>query len=376
MEESLRKKFDKHRSFEGKAFRSVCYAPFVSLNFTFNGDVRVCCYNVKHKLGNILNNTIDEMWSGAQISVLRDALKRYEFGPGCDLCYFRSTSGVFDNLHIKNYEGLDVPSETPAWPRKMEFEISNTCNLECVMCTGRFSSTIRARREKLPPLPRIYSDEILNSFRKYLPHLETMDFLGGEPFLITEYDRIWQMLIEDDLHPVCHVVTNATQWNRRVERILEQLPMSIGVSLDGITAETYEGIRINAKFNEVFENAKRFRAYARKKKSPFMLGFCLMRQNWHEFGSFCLMADEWDCLAYVNTVSQPPQFGVYNMATDELRKVLASMEQEAPLLERNLRRNKAVWLGELNRIREKCRDGDHSVSKGMERPAPQLRLAI
>jgi len=205
-------------------------------------------------------------------------------------------------------------------------------------------------------MPRIYSDEILDSLRKYLPHLKVAKFLGGEPFLVTEYHRIWDMMVEDGLQVLCHVTTNGTQYNQRVERILNRVPVAFAVSLDGATRETVEGIRVNAKYEEVMENARRFRNYARAKGTSFTLTFCLMRQNWHEFADYCLMADQWDCDVYVNLVVNPPQFGIYTLPIDELRKILAAMEARVPQLEPVLRRNRSVWFGELDRIRAKCRE--------------------
>jgi len=374
MDSEFRQRYDARRSFEGKAFRSLCYAPFVSLYFEVRGTVRVCCHNVAHLAGNVLEDSIDEIWSGARIKLLRDDLKNYKYGPGCDFCYFQTAGGNLDNLAASRFEYWDVASEAPEWPQQMEFSISNSCNLECIMCSGLFSSAIRARKEKLPPLPRVYSDEILDSLRKYLPHLKQAKFLGGEPFLVTEYHRIWDMMIEDDLHTPCHVTTNGTQYNRLVERILNQVPMGFAVSIDGVTRETVESVRVNAKFDEVIENARRFRAYSRQKQTPFTLTYCLMKQNWHEFGDYCLMADEWKCDVYVNAVIDPPGFGIYTLPTEELRKILAAMEKQAPFLESHLRRNKAAWFGELERIREQCRSesGRAEVAKLLEHADEKL----
>jgi sulfatase maturation enzyme AslB (radical SAM superfamily) len=131
--------------------------------------------------------------------------------------------------------------------------------------------------------------------------------------------------------------------------------MSFAVSLDGATKKTMESIRVNAKYEEVMENARRFREYARERKTSFSVTYCLMRQNWHEFGDFCLLADSWGCSVGLNTVVQPPQFGIYSLPVEDLRKVLAGMEAQAPELDATLKRNRALWFGELERIRARCR---------------------
>jgi MoaA/NifB/PqqE/SkfB family radical SAM enzyme len=319
--------------------------------------VRVCCHNFSHSIGNILRSSIDEIWQGARVNVLRDALSSYEFGPGCEFCEFQTAEGWFGNLSMRKFDEFPVNTQHPVWPQQMEFSISNVCNLECIMCRGTWSSAIRSHREKLPPLPRLYSDDFLLSLRKYLPHLRRAKFLGGEPFLIEEYFRLWDMMIGDSLMTPCHVTTNGTHYNSRIERVLEGLPMSLAVSLDGATKKTVESIRVNAKYDVQMENLRRFREYTRARCTSLSFTFCLMRQNWQELGEFCLFADAWDCPVWINTVLQPPEFGIYTLPVDDLRKILEAMEIQAAHLESQLRKNRNVWFGELERIRRKCNAG-------------------
>jgi MoaA/NifB/PqqE/SkfB family radical SAM enzyme len=346
--------YDATRNFSSKAVRALCYAPYTSLYFDNRGNVRVCCHNSEYPAGNILQSSIDEIWHGLKAKVLREALKNYQWGPGCEFCSVQ-TSETFANASMRRFDRFDVPDEAPLWPQQMEFSISNSCNLECIMCRGLWSSAIRARREKLPPLPRLYSEAFFESLRKYLPHVKQLKFLGGEPFLIAEYYTLWESMIADGLAAPCHVTTNGTQYNRKVERVLENIPMGFAVSMDGATKATLESIRVNAKYEEVMENARRFREYARAKKTSFSITYCLMRQNWHEFGDFCLMADSWDCPVGLNTVVQPPEFGIYSLPMEDLQKIFDAMERQAPRLESTLKRNKSLWFGELERIRMRCR---------------------
>jgi MoaA/NifB/PqqE/SkfB family radical SAM enzyme len=347
--------YDRTRDFSDKAVRALCYAPYTTLYFDVSGNVRVCCHNSRYPVGSILENTIDEIWQGVKVKILRNALKGYEFGPGCDFCRVQ-TAETFSNAAMRRFDRYPVTSEEPLWPQQMEFSISNTCNLECVMCRGLWSSSIRARREKLPPLPRLYTDAFFESLWKYLPHVKQLKFLGGEPFLITEYYKMWERMIADGISAPCHVTTNGTQYNDKIERVLERIPFSFAVSLDGATKATIESIRVNAKYEEVMKNVQRFRDYARARKTSFTITYCLMRLNWREFGDFCLMADSWGCSVGINTVVNPPEFGIYSLPTVELRKILDAMDTEAQSLGSKLKRNRGVWFGELERIRARCAD--------------------
>jgi MoaA/NifB/PqqE/SkfB family radical SAM enzyme len=346
--------YDAYRDFSNKSHAALCYAPYTTLYFDNRADVRVCCHNSTFPVGNILKDSIDEIWRSARITSLREAMSAYQFGKGCEFCALQASDDWFSNLSMRRFDEFNIPDAVPEWPQQMEFSISNACNLECIMCGGLWSSTIRSRREKLPKLPHLYSREFLLSLRKYLPHLKRAKFLGGEPFLVREYYVLWDMMISENLVIPCHVTTNGTQMNARVREVMDALPFSISVSLDGATKETIERIRVNTDYEVLMRNVKHFRAYARERKTSFSLTFCLMRQNWHEFGDYCAFADDLDCSIWVNTVLNPPEFGLYTMPTAELRDVVRGMEREAPKLASRLGKNKNVWFAEFERLRRRC----------------------
>jgi MoaA/NifB/PqqE/SkfB family radical SAM enzyme len=347
--------FDRTRKLSRQGIRSLCYAPFANLYFDRFGRALVCCWNRQLPVGNVRTDSMDEIWRGPVITELRETLARYEFARGCDFCDLQTADGVFGGVAMAKFDRFPVSGAAPDWPAQIEFSISNACNLECVMCDGNHSSAIRARREDRAPMPRLYSGAFLESLRPYLAHLDHAKFLGGEPFLVTEHFRLWDMMIEDGLATRCHVTTNGTQYGDRVERYLDRLGFGFCVSLDAATKETYESIRINASFEEVMRNSRRFRDYAHKRKTAFSFGFCLMRQNWREFGQFCLMADEWDAVVALSTVHMPAEMAIYTLPAEDLRMVLHSLERQADELDRRLKRNKSVWFAEVERIRARVR---------------------
>lgn len=346
--------FDASRSLSNKSFRSGCYAPYTSLYFDTRGNVRVCCHNWSNPVGNINQNTLTEIWRGPALAALRTAVKQYDFSLGCEFCEWQVSTQQFVNVPVYKWDRLTIDSEAPEWPQVMEFSISNQCNLECVMCDGTFSSAIRQRREKLPPISNCYSDEFFSELRSYLPHLRAAKFLGGEPFLEPEAYRIWEMLIEAKLPVPVGVTTNGTQYNARVQRILDLLPVGIVVSLDAVTKQTYESIRVNADFEKVMTNVRKFHEYCRTNNRPLGLTYCLMRPNWHEFAEFCVFCEGLGSLAWVNIVRRPPHLSLYTLATAELVEIVAAMEKQGQNLQAAMGRNYSVWHNELTRLRNRC----------------------
>ncbi|MFO0944800.1 MAG: twitch domain-containing radical SAM protein [Planctomycetota bacterium] len=367
MDAEIIAKYDAARDFTNKPFRSACYAPFTSMVFDSIGRVRICCANFEYIVGDIRSERLDAIWNGERMNQLRDALRSYDFRLGCGFCHWKISVGDFEGKTLMNsslmtmkYESFPVESAPPYWPKHLEFHLSNVCNLECVTCFGEFSSLIRAKREGLPPIACAYDDQFFADLRKYLPHLEFAQFLGGEPFIIPEMHRVWDMLIEDGLTPNCHITTNGTVFSDRVERVLTHLPVSINVSADGATKETFESIRTNAKFEKVMRNFRRFRDFIGE-KGTVQFNFTLSRLNCHEFVDFLVMAESERAPVSVSDLFEPKEYSLFMLPPEELARVVDQMEKRMSEVESSLGRNRSVLVNRLGELRHRLRHGDERM---------------
>lgn len=336
----------------------MCRAPFWSMYLDQRGDVRACCQNGGFAMGNVAESSLSEIWRGAKAARLRAAIAADDLSLGCNYCQWQLDAGSAHAVFARNFDHLPAEvSIVPEWPRQLELSMSNACNLQCVMCNGEWSSAIRANREKLPPLPRVYGDRFFEELAEFLPHLEVVKFLGGEPFLGAEPLRVMEMLAEATPDVVVHVTTNGTQWSPRIERILDRLPAHIAVSLDGVSEETCESIRVGSQYAAVMDNVERFAAYCRERGTSFSLSHCLMTVNWQEFDRFLDHAERLRCAVYVNTVTEPHDLSLYHLPPSELRDVLSELEHRSKATRRRLSgRRLEVWDDQLARLRGHLHD--------------------
>jgi MoaA/NifB/PqqE/SkfB family radical SAM enzyme len=347
----LRKADESLRNFAGKEVRSACYAPFVSLYLTPTGVVQACCRNQTFVLGDIREQRLAEIWNGGRIAALRQALTDYKFGLGCTYCEWESERRS-DSFAIRLMsDEFPVASPQPDWPAMIEFNGSNACNLECIMCCGEYSSAIRSNQEGLPPLPKVYNDQFFEDLRHFLPHLRFLNFLGGEPFLTQEAHRVWEMMIEGDLSIPCRVTTNGTLHNARIERVMNAVPMHITVSLDGVTKETFESIRHRANFETVMANLHRFHAYTRGRGTNFGISYCLMRQNWHELADMILLAERLDCELSIVMVAGPSHCSLFTLPPQELQHVIQQIAVAGHAIAPELRRHRKAWEETVQHLR-------------------------
>ena len=341
--------------------RPMCQAPFTSMYLDQRGWVRACCMNTTNTLGNIADASLVDIWNGERTRALRRAMEDQDLSQGCGFCRWQVEEGRRHLAFIRWFDDFNVTESDPRWPLQLEISISNTCNLQCVMCNGEWSSSIRSQREGLAPLPKVYDDRFFDDLRQFLPHLERVKFLGGEPFLATETLRVMELMVELGVRPECHVTTNGTQWSPRVERILEMLPIDIAVSLDAATAETYESIRVGSSWDTVQRNLDRFQEWARRHHRSVTLTYCLMTTNWHEFADFCLAADERGLGCTVNTVTQPDPLSLYHLPADELAEVVGQLEAMDDQQARRMTLSFSTWTGELERLRAHLADRQAGV---------------
>jgi len=297
--------------------------------FDPRGRVLACCHSHVAPLGLITESTLEEIWWGEAADRFRSAVAAPVLPEACRHCQWQLDDGNEASVFLHQFDRFARPGADLDWPAQLEFAFSNRCNLECVMCNGDFSSTIRSRREERPPLPEIYGDSFFAELEPFLSHVRQTRYLGGEPFLVPEYQRIWDLLVTEDRPVSCDVTTNGTVWTPRMERTLAALPFSIGVSLDGVRRETVEAIRVGAEFDHLMANVERFSAYCADRGTPFTLTFCLMRVNWRELADFVRLADGLGAAVVVNTVTWPPHLSLYELAPEALDPVVDGLREAA-----------------------------------------------
>jgi MoaA/NifB/PqqE/SkfB family radical SAM enzyme len=219
--------------------------------FNSVGDVANCWLTFDQPEKYTEDRTIKEIWFGAKFSALRDNIKKFDLSSRCGTCLNYIKNGNHVNVLAKAYDNEYPISD---FPTMMEFELTNTCNLECTMCTGLLSSSIRANREKLPKLRSPYGAKFVSELEDFIPYLHEARFNGGEPFLIKIYYDIWERIIK--INPNCKIVvaTNGTILTDKVKSVLNRGNFHLNISIDSLNEDNYRQIRINGDLNKVLEN--------------------------------------------------------------------------------------------------------------------------
>lgn len=333
-----RETIQSYNSIRVKTDKSIlCHAPFSSLNFEQNGNVTACCYNRTHVLGTYPTNHLDEIWNGAKADELRNSILKGDLSGGCSACgellkagnYGGTKAIYYDEYAQKNHaslrekiSGLFRKKPYNLYPRVIELELSNSCNLECNMCNGYFSSSIRRNREKLAPIKEVYDNDFIDQLEAFLPHVSDMKFLGGEPFMIDIYYRIWERILKVNPSIRVHITTNGTLMNERIRQLISKLNCGIIVSIDSLNPEHYKVIRVNADLAKVLRNIDEMLNLIRGKKTFFSVAVCPMQINAFDLKELMDYVSLKQVYIHFNTVWTPEEISIHTWNADAIGELL------------------------------------------------------
>ncbi len=173
-------------------------------------------------------------------------------------------------------------------PTFVQIEPVGQCNLRCKMCAIQF-------REDGPPHgPLAFMDfETFTSLVDQFPTMEELQLQGlGEPMMHPKFFDMVEYAAKKGVRVSTN--TNMTLLNpRRAERCVTSGLDTLHFSIDGATADIYEGIRVYAKFERVIANLallQETRARLNSEYPHLRMVTVLMRRNLHELPDLVRLA--------------------------------------------------------------------------------------
>jgi len=184
------------------------------------------------------------------------------------------TSQQDSNAQLNKKEALDGKIILDSYPRRLVLELTNACNLNCIMC-GRNESSFTGN---------FFDISYLYRLEPALSYVEEVTLFGwGEPTIHPKFKDILEFL--NNFPVKKYFVTNGTTLHK-IEDLLFDFKVDImAVSLDGACEATNDKIRRGASFNKIVSSLKKITA--RKKGNglnyPYInFVMTLMKSNLYE----------------------------------------------------------------------------------------------
>lgn len=156
----------------------------------------------------------------------------------------------------------------PIAPVDMQFELSNVCNITCLMC-GFFSPLVQKEKIKQFEDSGVMSYDSIDNFDEFLQKTLYVSLFGyGEPLVHPEFERILKKM---GSYKLCTTFfTNAKKLDEKISQILVDNNLyKITISFSGARKEIYENIYLGSNFEDVISKIKYLNEYKKKKNKKY-----------------------------------------------------------------------------------------------------------
>lgn len=265
-----------------------CVGPYVEVKISATGQLNFChaadnLRSPQHE--NISAYSVEDYFNAADS--VRDARNRCQSGNPIDRCHRCYREENLHNISFRQrrnlqagiFAGEDFAASLQestlvnnfkhtAQPRFYHVSFSNTCNMACMMCDGRYSSRLGSflQQAGLPSTTESLHHDwtTAEAWQKFCNHLLNntdimcLHVMGGEPMYQRRFKQLLQLLVEHqhvDFHVT--VVTNGSIYDAAIfDHLKHFLSATVEVSIEGIGSEN-DYVRYGANTAAILANIKR-----------------------------------------------------------------------------------------------------------------------
>ncbi len=197
---------------------------------------------------------------------------------------FKGSVGLRSGLRLlgSGFSSFVSGKRVYSMPYRLQIENGNICNLKCTMC----ALNVMKRKKGMLSLEKY--KEIFKQIKPAYVNLTGYSemILNKDIFDIIKYSKVHGAYVKID--------SNATLLNRdKSRRIIESGLDLISISIDGATKETYEKIRVPARFDVVINNLRNLVRLRNEMGNKLQIHIAFVGQvkNIHELPEIIKLAD-------------------------------------------------------------------------------------
>jgi len=210
------------------------------------------------------------------------------------LFHDKSLTTIQENNSRLNMSERDLgKSILQSYPRRIAFELTNSCNINCVMCGRNYTETSPVQ---------LTMDQFL-WFKDLFHIVEEVTLMGwGEPTIHPDFVEMLKIL--DQFSTRKYFCTNGMLLDELKSAIFEYHVDFITVSINGATTKTNNRLRRGSDLDKIVNYIKNI--VSRKKNTcsqwpQLSFNYCLMKSNLHELLP-CIVLAQQSGVSRVNVV--------------------------------------------------------------------------
>lgn len=187
-----------------------------------------------------------------------------------------------NNTKLNQQEISNRDTALKSYPQRLVFELTNACNLNCLMC-GRNAAEFKPTR---------FDINWTRKFDSAAKYIEEVTLMGwGEPTMHPQFTEFLKWANKHGMRK--YFCTNGMKLGELCDTIFEQKVDVIAISMDAANDALNQSIRRGADFNRILGGIKKIVARKTELDSPFpYMNFVitLMRKNIYELPKLIRLA--------------------------------------------------------------------------------------
>jgi len=234
-----------------------CAAPWRGLHINPRGDVKTCCAGDPNMLGNLNEQSIEQILHGPVMREIRQSIREGKPHQYCYNCvqaerygrserdWHNSVSPEFDPRTAGDLEHV---------PTLIDVRWNITCNLSCNYCGDKCSSKWAALRHiPFKSGARPYYEQVCDYLEQHRSNIREVALVGGEPLLLPENERLLDVLPDDCIVTLITNVSVELETNKIFAKLRKRTRVGWSLSFDNIEAR-FEYVRHGGDWNLLLRN--------------------------------------------------------------------------------------------------------------------------
>lgn len=289
---------------KSKTNKLFCSRPFKWFEPYLYGKTWVCCpdwMNRSKKIGNILENSVEQLWNGKDAQEIRGSVfdGSFRYCNAYECPYLQTESGPVQRVdEVTDPELKEVIEKRltvlPYGPRVINHCFDFSCNLSCPSCRTEVEIARGKQKDNILKIQDKLQQEALKDVHELF-------FSGfGDPFG-SPYQREWLQSIQSEEAPNLKKIflhTNGQLWTPAMWATLDKIqPFIKGaqISIDATCPQTYLLNRRGGSFKKLLENLEFIKTLHQDGPLEFVcISFVVQLNNFREMPDFVELGKRFD----------------------------------------------------------------------------------
>jgi radical SAM protein with 4Fe4S-binding SPASM domain len=234
-----------------------CAAPWRGLHINPRGDVKTCCAGDPNMLGNLNEQSIEQILNGPELKQIRETMAQGQIHSYCSNCVKSERYGADSERAWHNNSNPNIDYATAGnqyhYPVIVDVRWNTTCNLSCNYCSEWASSKWSA----LKGIPfksgaRPYYEQVCEFLQQHHDHIKDVALVGGEPLLLPENERLLDVVPEKCSVTIITNMSVDLERNKIFKKLTQRRNVGWSMSFDNIQ-EQFEYVRSGGNW-DLLEN--------------------------------------------------------------------------------------------------------------------------